>query len=128
MMVRTGKTPSGVRFEVPVTPDMFITLLNPFRWGPAELLTLALLFTTGLGVLLRRVLPIPIYVAVFLFWRLAYNVGLGLVLRAQSHRRSFSTAVATASPTAKTLLNWFATGSMPRGYAWSKCPLDLTRG
>lgn len=119
---RLGRTPSGEEFLVPSTVDMFQVFLNPRSWGPAELLTYTLSLLTLLSLLLRPVLPPLFYISIFFFWRLSYNLGLALLLRAQSNRGSLTRWIESRSPAAQSLLNWACAGSVPAPYHWGRQP------
>lgn len=122
---KTGRTPGGAAFRVPVTPDMFVTLSRPRHWGPAEAFTLTIMAANLATLLAARWLPLAVYVANFAAWRTAYNVGLGVVLTAQSERRSVTRWLAAAPPGTKDLVRWVVTRSLPPDYRWSRCPLEF---
>ncbi|KAI5304570.1 phosphatidylethanolamine N-methyltransferase, partial [Ascosphaera atra] len=81
-----GRTPDGTVFLVPQTHDMVTQLLSPT--SPKNYSDLLVLTILTLHVLLLTYLPpslrIPVFAAVFLFWRAAYNVGIGILLHNQS--------------------------------------------
>ncbi|KAI9857861.1 MAG: phosphatidylethanolamine N-methyltransferase [Trichoglossum hirsutum] len=84
-----GRTPGGKVFTVPQTHDMVSQLLSPTQTkNLADLIVLAIL---ALLILTLYVLPssirIPSFAVIFLFWRGCYNVGIGYLLRIQSHDR-----------------------------------------
>ncbi|KAF2871374.1 phosphatidylethanolamine N-methyltransferas-like protein [Massariosphaeria phaeospora] len=85
-----GRTPDGTVFIVPHTHDMVSQLLSPSQ--PKNISDLAVLAVlAGLGFTLY-VLPksarVPIFAVIFLFWRAAYNAGIGWLLNMQSkHNR-----------------------------------------
>ncbi len=69
---------------------MVSQLLSPSQ--PKNMSDLLVLATLGLHILVAYLLPptlrIPLFAAVFLFWRAGYNVGIGYLLHVQSrHRR-----------------------------------------
>jgi phosphatidylethanolamine N-methyltransferase len=75
---------------VPHTHDMVSQLLSPSQ--PKNLSDLVVLAVLGGLILTLYVLPksarIPIFAAIFLFWRAAYNAGIGWLLDGQSkHNR-----------------------------------------
>ncbi|KAF2845452.1 phosphatidylethanolamine N-methyltransferas-like protein [Plenodomus tracheiphilus IPT5] len=85
-----GRTPDGTVFIVPQTHDMVSQLLSPSQ--PKNLSDLAILAVLASLILTFYVLPksarIPVFAAVFLFWRAAYNGGIGWLLDGQSkHNR-----------------------------------------
>ncbi|KAI8942346.1 phosphatidylethanolamine N-methyltransferase, variant 3 [Plenodomus lindquistii] len=85
-----GRTPDGTVFVVPHTHDMVSQLLSPSQ--PKNLSDLAVLAVLASLILTFCILPksarIPIFAAVFLFWRAGYNAGIGWLLDGQSkHRR-----------------------------------------
>ncbi|KAM0786071.1 hypothetical protein ACM66B_006882 [Microbotryomycetes sp. NB124-2] len=87
--VPLGKTPDGTVFPIPQTHDMLSSLFDPrLPKSHIDILTLALL---GLQVVLFATLPVAIsrwfFLVYFAMWRLAYNAGLGYVLRRQSEHR-----------------------------------------
>lgn len=91
-----GRTPSGQLFEVIETQDL---LQNLFAHRPTlkthtagELFTLALVavqIVAFLGFGLIRGYK-WYFLGVFVFWRLAYNAGLGLILQSQSQSQWFA--------------------------------------
>ena len=97
-----GRTAAGKVFAVPQTHDMLENLFSAFPPTPAthtwlELLTLSLV--AGQSVLfvvvaltgnLESWLWRAYFTAAFLLWRMAYNFGLGLVLKRQSDSEWFT--------------------------------------
>ncbi|KAI8093518.1 phospholipid methyltransferase-domain-containing protein [Halteromyces radiatus] len=84
-----GKTPDGKGFRVPVTHEMVSTLLDPQqKKGFFDILTLGIM---AVQISLFFLLPTRtkqfLFLALFSFWRLAYNVGLGALLKFQSDSR-----------------------------------------
>ncbi|KAK2742923.1 phosphatidylethanolamine N-methyltransferase [Myotisia sp. PD_48] len=82
-----GRTPDGTVFTVPHTRDMVSQLLNPSE--PKNLSDILVLSILGFHIGLLYVLPssarIPLFAVAFLFWRAAYNVGIGCLLHLQSN-------------------------------------------
>lgn len=122
---KIGYVASGVRFPVPRTLDMVDALAFPRNWGPSEVAVVSMLALNCLSLLFVRSLPTGVYVALFGFWRLAYNVGLGVLLRSQSHSSVVTRWVAGLSPKATAALKRAVTGSMGADYRWSKAPVEL---
>lgn len=80
----------GAVFIVPQTHDMVSQLLSPSQ--PKNLSDLAVLGVLASMILTFCMLPkrarIPVFAVVFLFWRAAYNAGIGWLLDGQSkHKR-----------------------------------------
>ncbi|KAF9646144.1 hypothetical protein BDM02DRAFT_3181049 [Thelephora ganbajun] len=81
-----GKTPGGEVFKVPTTHDVLTALFHPsYPKSHFDLLNLSLL---GLQIFLFLYLPTRIskrfFFCYFVFWRAAYDAGLGWVLTKQS--------------------------------------------
>lgn len=121
---QTGRTAAGL-FTVPRTADMFVTLSSPSRWGPAELLTWVIMICHASLLLWTNVLPLPIYIAAFAFWRMMYNFGLGVILTAQSRNKSVTRWLDDAPRGTKDLVKWLVTASLGPDYKWSKVPLEF---
>lgn len=82
-----GFTEDGTRFDVPDTLNTLETFLpHNLSLGSAISLTLIL---TSIWLTLCCNLDARFNIALFFFWRLAYNVGLGVILNSQSQRRTF---------------------------------------
>ena len=76
-------------FRVPVTRDMLTAVLDPQSSKTFfDLFTLAIM---GLEIGLFFILPSGFrryfYMFIFVFWRLSYNLGLGVLLKYQSEER-----------------------------------------
>lgn len=87
-----GLLKDGTRFRVPETMSVMEALLQPSSWrSPATLIWIAAWIAVGLtGVLyFMDVLPVWFFCLQFAFWRLAYNIGIGLLLHYQSINGSF---------------------------------------
>ncbi|KAI9798213.1 MAG: phosphatidylethanolamine N-methyltransferase [Sarcosagium campestre] len=88
-----GRTPDGTIFTVPQTHDMVSQLLSPSQ--PKNLSDLVVLAILGLHILTLYLLAPayrrPVFAAIFLFWRLSYNAGIGYLLHIQSHHRTLVT-------------------------------------
>jgi len=81
-----GRTPDGTIFTVPETHDMVSQLLSPSQ--PKNLSDLVILgvlaVLIGMLVFLPSSLKVPFFGLTFLFWRAAYNAGIGYLLQIQS--------------------------------------------
>lgn len=89
MSSRKGITFNGETFVVPETHDMVKTLFDPtIRKSICESIIILLLVANSLVfyfVADNRV-RIHIFVAMYVFWRLSYNFGIGFLLNQQSNR------------------------------------------
>ncbi|RAL14942.1 phosphatidylethanolamine N-methyltransferase [Aspergillus homomorphus CBS 101889] len=85
-----GRTPGGTVFTVPQTHDMVSQLLSPSE--PKNLSDVLVLLILGAHIFLLRQLPqgakVPVFAVVYLFWRAAYNIGIGWLLHNQSHHNT----------------------------------------
>ena len=74
---------------VPQTHDMVSQLLSPTQ--PKNVSDVIILTVLAWHLALLYVLPswasVPIFAAVYLFWRAAYNAGIGWLLHVQSHHK-----------------------------------------
>lgn len=77
-------------FQVPHTHDVLSSMFNPTK--PKSFLDVVVLAVLALQVILYMLMPPsirrPVYLAIFLLWRTAYDLGLGYLLREQSVRRA----------------------------------------
>lgn len=82
-----GKTPDGTVFIVPTTHDMVSQLLDPRE--PKNISDCAVLAILALHIWAAWALPTsisrPLFALIFVFWRAAYNVGIGYLLTVQSN-------------------------------------------
>eukprot|EP01012_Entosiphon_sulcatum_P055612 TRINITY_DN7783_c0_g1_i1.p1 TRINITY_DN7783_c0_g1~~TRINITY_DN7783_c0_g1_i1.p1 ORF type:complete len:600 (-),score=151.86 TRINITY_DN7783_c0_g1_i1:360-2159(-) len=79
-----GLSKAGQRFEMPATFNSVEILLHLRTLkSPATLFSLIVFLLTGLPLFIPGV-PLWFFVAQFAFWRLAYNLGLGIILDRQS--------------------------------------------
>ena len=87
-----GVLPSGERFVVPELLSVVEAQVQPRSWrSPATWVWIGSWLLTALTALLyfNGMLGKWFFCVQFVLWRLAYNIGLGLMLRGQSHNRSF---------------------------------------
>lgn len=76
-------------------------------------------------IAMRHVLPNMFYIVLFLFWRTAYNVGLGVVLTKQSKKRTITAWLDKAPAATKALVNWAVSGSLPSHFRFGKVPVEF---
>ncbi|KJZ79816.1 Phosphatidylethanolamine N-methyltransferase [Hirsutella minnesotensis 3608] len=88
-----GRTPDGTVFVVPTTHDMVSQLLDPRQ--PKNLSDLVVLGILALHILAAYLIPSPykrpVFALLFLLWRAAYNIGIGILLNLQSNHRRLIT-------------------------------------
>lgn len=96
------------------------TLMHPQHWGFFEWLSCMVAVFQILSLFLG--LPAWWYIGSFLFWRLSYNVGLGLLLRNQSNSLWFTRIYETVSKQFPMLHYAFAK-SLEQGYNPAKYPI-----
>jgi phosphatidylethanolamine N-methyltransferase len=88
-----GRTPDGKNFLVPKTKDMVSGIFDLSE--PKSLFDAFLLAVLALQVLTAYYLPStwkrPVFAVIFLLWRASYNLGIGVLLRIQSHHRQLVT-------------------------------------
>ncbi|KXJ85523.1 phosphatidylethanolamine N-methyltransferase [Microdochium bolleyi] len=84
-----GRTPDGTVFTVPTTHDMVSQLLDPRQ--PKNLSDAVVLVILAAHVAALCLLPPslkrPAFALIFMVWRAAYNVGIGVLLRLQSNEK-----------------------------------------
>lgn len=128
----------SVVFTVPTTHDMVSQLLDPRQpKNLSDALVLAILAGhIALLYLLPSSLKRPVFAAVFLVWRAAYNLGIGLLLRGQSNENKLVNWAkkwklfedpATGKnprPWAYKLLKTELEAKIPEDYAFEKAPLE----
>ncbi|RHZ47253.1 hypothetical protein Glove_586g12 [Diversispora epigaea] len=88
-----GKTPNGLVFKVPHTSDVLHSFFKlKLRKSTFDLITLMVI---GFETLLFFILPSStkqwVFLFLFIFWRAAYDVGLGILLKNQSEKRNLVT-------------------------------------
>lgn len=89
MWAKTRST--NIKFEPPVTYDMVRSLFDPrLKKSPLELLiVLSLVANFILAYQLYHKFGLPftkrLFLIQYLFWRLSYNLGIGIILHYQSH-------------------------------------------
>ncbi|KAF4549147.1 Phosphatidylethanolamine N-methyltransferase [Elsinoe fawcettii] len=78
-----------VVFTVPQTHDMVSQLFDPTQ--PKNISDVAVIvvlaFFVGILFVLPRSISVPLFALIFLFWRAAYNAGIGWLLYGQSNQR-----------------------------------------
>ncbi|KAE8140619.1 Phosphatidylethanolamine N-methyltransferase [Aspergillus pseudotamarii] len=133
-----GRTPDGTIFTVPQTHDMVSQLLSPSE--PKNLSDVIVLAILGAHILLLWQLPtgakVPVFAIIYLFWRAAYNAGIGWLLHNQSHHKTLvrwaeKTKVFVNPATGKNphpnLYNFFKREletKIPEDYSFDKAPIE----
>ncbi|SCV73024.1 BQ2448_6949 [Microbotryum intermedium] len=117
-----GKTPDGKVFRIPRTHDMLSSLFDPrLPKSHIDLLTLLLL---AAQVVLFLSLPLArsryFFLGYFALWRLAYNCGLGIVLKRQSEHRWIVRTVVRQG--------WMDPSRRPRVHQWVTSELKAKMG
>jgi len=120
-----GRTASGKRFVVPVTHDIFESIMDPRCWGISEVFTVVVLLFHCSTLLLLRTLPIAFYVAQFLSYRIGYNLLLGVILHFQSHESAVTKWLSNARPETRKLIKRIVSASMGSDYSWNKVPIEF---
>ncbi|KAG1463317.1 hypothetical protein G6F55_002468 [Rhizopus delemar] len=128
-----GKTPNGTVFRVPVTREMITTLLNPtFKKSVFDWITLG---SMAIEIALFFLLPLwtkrILFTFIFFFWRLSYNVGLGVLLKSQSDNRGLVRLVkkykifdSKANPKAYHFLQRQLSMKMDDDYDFATAPIE----
>jgi phosphatidylethanolamine N-methyltransferase len=80
-----GKLKNGSKFELPLLRDPFEFSLQ--LTGASDVVKALCLLNL---LLLLAPLPVEFFLVWFALWRVAYNVGLGVMLRGQSNQHSFT--------------------------------------
>ncbi|EPY34588.1 phosphatidylethanolaminen-methyltransferase-lik E protein [Angomonas deanei] len=90
-----GVLEDGSRFNVPDTMSVWEALITPKSWkSPGTLIWIAswaMVYFTGV-LYFAGVLPKWFFFVQFIFWRLAYNIGIGYMLHIQSNGKRFLAA------------------------------------
>ncbi|KAH8077088.1 phosphatidylethanolamine N-methyltransferase [Cristinia sonorae] len=127
-----GKTPGGDVFRVPTTHDV-LTLFHPgYPKSHIDLLNLGLLgLQLVLFALLSRTKAKIFFFFYFVFWRLAYDVGLGWVLTKQSKKKWIVREVQrlgwldeTRMPGVRSWIRAQLAGKMGKDYSFDDLPLE----
>ncbi|GAA97238.1 uncharacterized protein L969DRAFT_84335 [Mixia osmundae IAM 14324] len=117
-----ARTPDGTVFAVPQTHDVLSGLFDPRI--PKSHVDLVILACFGAQLALFSCLPLRVsrilFLFVFFFWRLSYNVGLGYLLKRQSETRWMIKQVK--------LHGWFDESRRPKTRSWIKSQLVVKMG
>eukprot|EP00050_Salpingoeca_kvevrii_P005840 m.285929 g.285929 ORF g.285929 m.285929 type:complete len:641 (-) comp11478_c0_seq1:387-2309(-) len=120
-----GVTFGGSRFAIPETRDCVEALLKPWNWKILHVLLwvlfLAHMATPVLG------LPSGAFLALTLFWRAMYNVGIGYVLKRQSDTQFLTKWVAALDPASLPgrMVRFFLTNTMGADYDYDAVPPEF---
>ncbi|KDQ08942.1 hypothetical protein BOTBODRAFT_37465 [Botryobasidium botryosum FD-172 SS1] len=128
-----GKTPGGTVFRVPTTHDVLTALFHPLH--PKSHFDIANLTLLGLQLALFFVLPKhvsrPFFFWYFMFWRAAYDVGLGYLLTLQSKKRWIVREVQrrgwldeSKRPGVRDWIRRQLIGKMGKDYSFDELPLE----
>ncbi|EEH18398.2 phosphatidylethanolamine N-methyltransferase [Paracoccidioides brasiliensis Pb03] len=133
-----GRTPDGTIFTVPPTRDMVSQLLSPSE--PKNLSDIFVLAIISCHIFLLRFLPsssrVAAFAIIFLFWRAAYNIGIGWLLHMQSNGRTLvcwakkSNIFVNPStgqnphPVLYNLLKWELETKIPEQYSFEDAPTE----
>ena len=122
-----GYTADGTQFRVPRTLNT-VSLLYPWNVTPATVLTMVPLVAHAVAIA-RRQVSTEASIAIFIFWRLAYALGLGCTLRSQSRKQAvtrwyerWARAGGVRGWLARRLAVW---GQAERGFNPDENPADL---
>ncbi|KAI8143674.1 phospholipid methyltransferase-domain-containing protein [Fennellomyces sp. T-0311] len=109
-------------FRVPATRDMVTALLNPKeKKSFFDILTLgAMAIEIGLYFVLPSWFKQPLFIFIFMFWRLAYNAGLGALLKYQSDSKGLVRLA--------THYKIFDKEANPKLYRWLQVQLSMKMG
>ncbi|SDA05367.1 BZ3501_MvSof-1269-A2-R1_Chr12-1g03351 [Microbotryum saponariae] len=117
-----GKTPDGKVFCIPQTHDMLSSLFDPRL--PKSHIDLLTLFLLAAQVVLFLSLPLArsryFFLGYFALWRLAYDCGLGVVLKRQSEHRWIVRTVVRQG--------WMDPSRRPRVHRWVTSELKAKMG
>ncbi|KAI6113557.1 phospholipid methyltransferase-domain-containing protein [Pisolithus croceorrhizus] len=128
-----GKTPDGQVFRVPTTHDVLTALFHPAcAKSHLDILNLSLL---GLQLILfcflSRGVSKRFFLLYFVFWRTAYNAGLGWILTKQSKKRWIVKEVQrlgwldeTRRPAMRRWIRAQLAGKMGKDYSFDDLPLE----
>ncbi|KIK41161.1 hypothetical protein CY34DRAFT_224284 [Suillus luteus UH-Slu-Lm8-n1] len=128
-----GQTPDGEVFRVPTTHDVLTGLFHPrYPKSHLDILNLSLL---ALQLVLFYILPRPtakvFFLFYFVFWRAAYDAGLGWVLTKQSKRKWMIREIQRLgwldekrNPAARNWIRAQLQGKMGKDYSFDELPLE----
>ncbi|KAI6148071.1 phospholipid methyltransferase-domain-containing protein [Pisolithus tinctorius] len=128
-----GKTPDGQVFRVPTTHDVLTALFHPaYAKSHLDIVSLSLLgFQLVLFYFLSRAVSKRFFLFYFIFWRAAYNAGLGWVLTKQSKKRWIVREVQrlgwldeTRCPAMRRWIRAQLAGKMGKDYSFDDLPLE----
>eukprot|EP00834_Sanchytrium_tribonematis_P001665 NODE_43_length_33755_cov_1.178542.p3 type:complete len:516 gc:universal NODE_43_length_33755_cov_1.178542:31807-33354(+) len=125
-----GITANGSTFEIPKTQDMLNSIFRPKEVNLFDVITLSCLVVQAIGFFVG--MPRWYTITMFIFWRLAYNIGLGYILKMQSdHKWLFLLAkqyqlfdTAKSSPLQKFIKTQLIK-KMGNDYKYEDAPLEL---
>lgn len=119
-------TVPSLRGPMPKTRDMFVQTSTPSCYGPVETFNLIVMLTQLWSLVLIPYVPRVFYLIPFMFWRLSYNVGIGILLHHQHKTRSITRRVEKLSPDARSLLVWAVSRSIAsRPWSWEDTSISF---
>ncbi|KAF9228138.1 hypothetical protein BS17DRAFT_849997 [Gyrodon lividus] len=128
-----GKTPSGEVFRVPTTHDVLTALFHPaYPKSHLDILNLSLLGSQlVLFYLLPRSVSRTFFLFYFIFWRTAYDAGLGWVLTKQSKKKWIVREIQRLGwldqnrrPSMRSWVRAQLAGKMGKDYPFDELPLE----
>lgn len=129
-----GKTPEGVIFKVPPTSDVISSLFHPsYPKTHIDIVTLTILGLHILGfILLPNKISKNLFLILFIFWRLSYNVGLGYLLNLQSKKKFIVNLVnryglmdENKRPKVRAWIESQVITKMGKEYKFDQCPVEF---